>query len=93
MSPTHRPSLSSRSAQDSKLSHLSLAPPALETPSRFAALARANASPRSRRARATRGPQRVVRVVVGLLAFAAAVTAVLGRGALSALVMQVWNAV
>ena len=93
MSPTHRPSLSSRAAQDSKLSHLSLAPPALETPSRFAALARANPGPRSRRARAARGPQRLVRIVVGTLALVAAVAAFLDRDALSTLAAQAWRAV
>ena len=94
MSPTSRPSPSSLSAQDRKLSHLSLAPPALETPSRFAALARANAnaSPRSRRARALRATPRAARAVLVLLALAAAAAPFLDWETLSTIAARAWRA-
>ncbi len=74
------------------MSHLSFAPPALETPSRFASRAPVHVSPRSRRGRALRTLPRTVAVGVALLAVAAGVTALVVPGALGALATRVLHA-
>jgi hypothetical protein len=88
MSPTARPSIS---AQDSMLSHLSFAPPALETPSRFASLAPAHISPRSRRARALRALPRAAGYGLGLLALVVGLSSWIDWRSLAALATQAWR--
>ena len=74
-----------------KIPHMSMAPPALETPSRFAARTGARASPRSRRARSLRMLRRAIVYVLALVVLAIVFMSYFSRDMLFMLATQVWS--
>jgi hypothetical protein len=74
----------------STIPHMSLAPPALETPSRFAA-GTSTRAPRSRRVRTLRGRRRAAAIALLSLAVAFALASMFGSNTSAAFAARVWS--
>jgi hypothetical protein len=76
-----------------KIPHMSMAPPALESPSRFApgAIVGTEVSPRSRRARTLRLARRAAWSASAMVALALALAACFGLDAVTAAAARAWS--